>query len=488
MFSLTSRMLGRGEQQQDRGGGGWGLPGLDLLQASLRGPAAGGEAGAANGNRTGGTAGQKGLLFGYFRQGSSGEDGSSSSSSSSSSSGDSSRRSGSKERGGSNGKSMPSPSRPPMSAAGIAAEWLTKEENYVDWVLKECVHLELETVLGRLVLKSIEEGRAGLLPDVPPGSTLCSVDGELLRVDNLDRLMAKVALWTDVSDGLVGPPQALKEDGEEEEEEEAAAGQQHDDAPTVPSPPSLHLTFRLPSDTPVGVDYQDLFPLHVVHTGGAHQAQTMGETEEERAQQQLVAAFKSRLAEEEEEEEKEEASMPVAVVPPTDLVIEHFLALGEWELEKGLGEFVAVREEARELLTALRIAAASGGGEEGGREGGFGGGQQQQQQQQLVWDPAVEEPEGLEEFPLFEAAEGEEGREGEDGESQAAAAAAEYEVVITEQEVKLGITVENVLERTVICKYLHKQKPSSPASISDNLGPPPNVSLLLVLSHPQAHP
>ena len=41
---------------------------------------------------------------------------------------------------------------------------------------------------------------------------------------------------------------------------------------------------------------------------------------------------------------------------------------------------------------------------------------------------------------------------------QAAAAPAEYEVMITEQEVKLGITVENVLERTVICKCLHKKK------------------------------
>jgi len=363
-----------------------------------------------------------------------------------------------------------------MSTAGVAAEWLVKEENYVDLVLEERVHLELETVLGRLVLKSIEEGRAGLLPDVPPGSTLCSVDGELLRVDNLDRLMAKVALWTDVSDGLVGPPEPLEED-------EAAEQQQHDDAPTVPPPPSLHLTFRLPSYTPVGVDYQDLFPLPVVHTGGAHQVQTTGETDEERAQQQLLAAFKSRLAEdEEEEEEEEEANMPAAVVPPTDLVIEHFLALGEWELERGLGEFVAVREEARELLTAHRIAAASGGGEEGGRDGGLGG-----RQQHLVWDPAVEEPEGLEEFPLFEAAEGEERGERENVGLQAAAAAAEYDVVITEQEVKLGITVENVLERTVICKYAHTQQ-ALPAFVSDNLDPPPDVSLLLVLSHPQAHP
>lgn len=68
----------------------------------------------------------------------------------------------------------------------------------------------------------------------------------------------------------------------------------------------------------------------------------------------------------------------------------------------------------------------------------------------------MEEPQGLEEFPLFEAGWGERG-EREDGKSQAAAAPAEYEALITEQEVKLGITVENVLERTVICKCLHKQ-------------------------------
>jgi hypothetical protein len=373
---------------------------------------------------------------------------------------------------------MPSSSsRSPKTAAEVAAGWLTKEENYVDLVLEERLHLELETVLGRLVLKSIEEGRACVLPDVPPGSTLCSVDGELLRVDNLDRLMAKVALWTDVSDGLVGPPQSLMENGEE-------GGDDDDSSPTVPPPPSLHLTFRLPSTTPVDIDYQDLFPLPVVHTGGVHQAPATEETEEELAHQQLIAAFKSRLVgEEEEEEEEEEESIPAAVVPPTDEIIEHFLALGEWELEKGLGEFVAVREEARELLTAHVMAAASGGGGEGGREGGQ---QQQQQQQQLVWDPAVEEPHGLEEFPLFEAAEGEEGGEGEDGGPEAVAA--EYEVVITEQEVKLGITVENVLERTVICKYPYTQNQIKlPHSVPNYLDPPPEVLLLLPLPHRRTH-
>eukprot|EP00624_Nannochloropsis_granulata_P002987 evm.model.NODE_25191_length_8596_cov_20.292229.3 len=348
------------------------------------------------------------------------------------------------------------------ATGGAATEWLTKEESYVELVLKERVHLELETVLGRLVLKSIEEGRAGLLPKVPPGSTLCTVDGEPLRVDNVDRLMAKVALWTDVSDGVVDPPQLLKEgSGEEEEEEHTGVTEDEDDddaSPTMSPVSRLHLTFRLPSNAPVDIDYQDLFPLPVIHTGGPRQAETTDETEEERAHKQLIAAFQSRLMEEDmsEKEKDEDDGLTAGVVLPTDQVVKHFLVSGEWELEEGLDDFRAVREEARELLAAYAMTAATEEGREVGKEDDLSQ-QQQQQQQRLVWDPVVEEPQGLEEFPLFEAGAGE-GGEGEDCMPQAAAAPAEYEVMITEQEVKLGITVENVLERTVICKCLHKKK------------------------------
>ncbi|KAM3572195.1 hypothetical protein VYU27_005776 [Nannochloropsis oceanica] len=102
-------MQGRVDQE-GRSGGGWGLAGLNLLQASWRGP-------GPIGNLTGETAGQKGLIFGHFRLDTSGDDGDSSSSSSgnissSSSSSSSSncrycsnRRNSSKERDGSNGGS-----------------------------------------------------------------------------------------------------------------------------------------------------------------------------------------------------------------------------------------------------------------------------------------------------------------------------------------------------------------------------------------------
>jgi len=47
------------------------------------------------------------------------------------------------------------------ATGGAATEWLIKEESYVELVLEERVHLDLETVFGRIVLKIIEEGKAG---------------------------------------------------------------------------------------------------------------------------------------------------------------------------------------------------------------------------------------------------------------------------------------------------------------------------------------
>lgn len=194
------------------------------------------------------------------------------------------------------------------------------------------------------------------------------MDGESVRVDNLDRLMGKVALWTDVSDGLIGPPQLLKEGGGKEEEEE------HDDddaaSSTMTQALHLHLIFRLSSNVPADIDYQDLFPFPLIHMGWPHRVETMGESEERRAHEQLIAAFKSRVVEEgifEKERDKNDG-LPAHVVPPTDQVIKHFLVLGEWKLEEALEDFRAVREEAREVSAAYAMAAVSGGGREIGKE------------------------------------------------------------------------------------------------------------------------
>ena len=317
------------------------------------------------------------------------------------------------------------------------------EESYVDVVLDQRVHMEWDIMLGRIVLQSVEEGKAALLPGVPLGSVLCSVDGELVQMDNYDRLMRKMQSWTNVPDGLSSPPpppstaSAAEGGADASPARETAAEDTDDQQP--PAPASLHLTFRLSNN--ISTDYTDVFPLplNAVRGGRAMTA----DMEEARAHQHQVAAFKDALREGQTEESV-----------PADRILEHFLLVGDWDLDKAVGDYRGVREEARELLVAYEaegesttevpVAAAS---------------------PQLVWDPASEEPPGLEEFPLFEpaaaaaaAAAAASSEEGEGGGSQARAVSpsslipeAEFDVVITEQEAKLGITVENVLERTVIC-------------------------------------
>ncbi len=202
------------------------------------------------------------------------------------------------------------------------------------------------------------------------------------------------------------------------------------------------------------------------HPAGQDEPSAPSSSEAQGPEKKNEATAASRPADEEGEEEA-----PPAVVLPPDRLLEHFLVLADWDVCRALAEYEGCRDEAQELLAAHEAEREQDEGEEEEEE--------EEDGPRLVWDPATEEPPGLEEFPLFEAdpfftsaaaaaapypspppssEDGEEGgsaRESQTPSPLGGAGAgnssrAEFDVVITEQQ-RLGITVENVLERTVVC-------------------------------------
>jgi hypothetical protein len=188
--------------------------------------------------------------------------------------------------------------------------------------------------------------KAAALKDAVAGSVLIGVNGELLSVENYERLMAKVKEWTSPeepaptsaaplpvgepstsTEGASTPepvpaPDAPPSDGEaaapaaEGEGEAGGSGsgsgsEEGAPAPAIPpiaAPETLHLTFRLPS---VKVEQEEVFPVAV----GAFREKARSDEDEKEGHRQQVAAMKQKVG---------DPDIP-------DVLFEHFLTLSKWD-------------------------------------------------------------------------------------------------------------------------------------------------------------